>query len=56
MTELKKLIDVKSIVTILLTGVFAYLAITKYITAEDFKLVFVMIMTYYFTRKNREGE
>lgn len=53
--ELKKLIDVKSIVTILLTGVFAYLSITKYISGEDFKLVFVMIMTYYFTRKNTEG-
>jgi hypothetical protein len=55
MKELKKLIDVKSIVTILLTGVFAYLSITKYISGEDFKLVFVMIMTYYFTRKNKEG-
>lgn len=55
MKELKKLIDVKSIVTILLTGVFAYLSITKYISSEDFKLVFVMIMTYYFTRKNQEG-
>jgi hypothetical protein len=55
MKELKKLIDVKSIVTILLTGVFAYLSITKHISGEDFKLVFVMIMTYYFTRKNKEG-
>ena len=55
MKELKKLIDVKSIVTILLTGVFAYKFLTEYISAEDFKLVFVMVMTYYFTRKNTEG-
>ena len=52
MKEILKLIDVKSIVTLTLTAVFAFLSITKVINGDDFKLVFVMIMTYYFTRKD----
>jgi len=55
MKQLLKLIDVKSIVTLSLTGVFSYLAIIGKINNEDFKLIFVMIITYYFTRNIKKG-
>ena len=53
MKQFLKLIDVKSIVTLVLTGVFSFLAITEVLTGEQFMVVFVMIMTYFFTRKNK---
>lgn len=53
MKQFLKLIDVKSIVTLVLTGVFSFLAITGVLTGEQFMVVFVMIMTYFFTRKNK---
>lgn len=55
MTELKKLIDLKTIVTLSLTFTFVYLAIVKYISVEDFKLIYVMVITYYFTREKKEA-
>lgn len=42
-----KLIDVKSIVTILLTIVFCYLSITKTLTPE-FMTVFTVVIAFYF--------
>ena len=48
MRELKKLIDVKSIVTIILTIVFAYLAIHAVITGEQFLTIFTMIISFYY--------
>ena len=46
--KLAKLIDVKSIVTLVLTGVFAYLAIVGAITAENFMTIFTVIIAFYF--------
>ena len=46
MRELKKLIDVKSIVTIILTIVFSYLAINGVITGEQFLTIFTMIISF----------
>lgn len=43
-----KLIDVKSIVTLVLTAVFAILAITKVVSGEQFLTVFTMIISFYF--------
>ena len=43
-----KLIDVKSIVTIVLTGIFAFLAVTGKITGEQFLTVFTVIIAFYF--------
>lgn len=54
--QIKKLIDVKSLVTLTLTGVFAYLAIVHKVSSEQFMTVFVMIMTYFFTKKKKEEE
>ncbi|WP_313132660.1 hypothetical protein [Anaerocolumna sp.] len=58
--KLAKLINVKSIVTLILTGVFSYLAITKEITGEQFLMIFTTIIAFYFgtqsEKKKNEGE
>lgn len=46
--RLKNLIDVKSIVTIILTGVFAVLAVIGKVEAEQFLTVFTVIIAFYF--------
>ena len=46
--KLAKLIDVKSIVTFILTGVFAYLSIIGVISGEQFLTVFTMVISFYF--------
>ena len=46
--KLMKLLTVKSIVTITLTAVFAYLSIIGTITAQDFMTVFAVIIAFYF--------
>lgn len=53
MKQFLKLIDVKSIVTLTLTGVFSFLAITNILSGEQFMVIFVMIMTYFFTKKDK---
>ena len=58
--KLAKLIDVKSIVTLVLTGVFSYLSITGVIGAEQFLSIFTVIISFYFGtqvgKKEREEE
>jgi len=49
--KITKLIDVKSIVTLSLTVVFAYLAVTKTLDTADFMMIFAMIITFYFAKK-----
>lgn len=46
--RLAKLIDVKSIISLLLTGVFCYLAIVGIITAELFIPIFTTVIAFYF--------
>ena len=46
--KLAKLIDVKSIVTLVLTGVFSYLSIVGVIGAEQFLSIFTVIISFYF--------
>lgn len=46
--RLCKLIDVKSLVTLTLTGVFAYMNITGLEVPETFKTIYVMIIGFYF--------
>lgn len=43
-----KLVDVKSIVTLTLTGVFAYMNIVGQEVSETFKTIYVMIIGFYF--------
>lgn len=46
--KLCKLIDVKSLVTLTLTGVMAYLSISGREVSETFKTIYVMIIGFYF--------
>ena len=46
--KLAKLIDVKSIVTLVLTGVFAYLAVIGTITPDNYMTIFTVIIAFYF--------
>ncbi len=58
--KLAKLIDVKSIVTFVLTGVFAYLSVIGVISGEQFLTVFTMVISFYFGtqagKKEKEEE
>lgn len=56
--QLKKLMNVKSIVTILLTFAFTYLAIVGKVTADEFLTIYSVIVAFYFgtqyEKKNKE--
>ena len=46
--RLASLLSVKSLVTVILTLVFAYLSITKIISGEQFIILFTTIIAFYF--------
>ena len=48
--QLAKLIDVKTIVTFVVTGILAYLAIKGMLAVDQFMIIAVMIFTYFFTK------
>ena len=53
--KLTKLLDVKSLITILLSGVFAYLSISGVISGEEFLTIFTVIISFYFgTQTNKD--
>lgn len=57
--KLAKLLNVKSIVTLVLTLVFAYLSIARIITGQEFLTVFTVVISFYFgtqTEKNQSAE
>ena len=54
--KLTKLVDVKSIITLLFGGVFAYLAVIGKISEDSFMTVFGMIMTYYVAKGRGNSE
>lgn len=47
-TRLANLLCVKSIVTITLTAVFAYLAVTGHVSTDQFLTVFTVVIAFYF--------
>lgn len=53
--QLTKLVSVKSVVTIILTAVFAYLAIAGSVTAQDVMTVFMVVITFYFAKDKEKG-
>lgn len=55
MKELKKLIDLKTILSLMFCSCTCYLAIVGKIEMETFMAITMSIITYYFTRK-KEGE
>ena len=51
--RLANLCSVKSIVTLVLTGVFAYLSITKMIS-QEFMMVYTVIIAFYFGTQSQK--
>lgn len=51
-----KLIDVKSIITITLTGVFAYLSLFQIVQPDQFMTVFTVIISFYFGTQYQKGQ
>lgn len=55
--RLTNLLCVKSIVTLVLTGVFAYLAALERISSQDFLTIFSVVIAFYFgTQSQRLNE
>lgn len=48
------LMSVKSLVTIVLTVVFSYLALTGAITGQDFMTIFLMVISFYFGTQSQK--
>ena len=46
--RLSKLVDVKSIATLALTGVFAFLAATGKVTSDQFLTIYTVVIGFYF--------
>lgn len=46
--RLAKLLSVKSIVTLVLTAVFSYLAVVNTISGQEFLTIFTVIISFYF--------
>lgn len=56
MKELKKLINVKSLVTLFLTGLFCYLSIAGKIEGREVVTIFTTVMAFYFgTQHEKKG-
>ena len=58
MEELKKrlanLLAVKSIVTVILTAVFAYLSVAGQVTTDQFLTVFTVVIAFYFGTQSQK--
>lgn len=59
--KLAKLIDVKSIVTLIMVIVFSALALTGVISGQEFLTVFTVVISFYFgtqsaKNQNKEGD
>lgn len=54
--KLVKLIDVKSIVTLILTIVFAVLSLGGSVTADQFLTVFTVVISFFFGTKYQKNQ
>lgn len=52
---LVKLLKIKSLVTIVIIGILAYMSITDRITAEQFLPIATMVLTFYFSKKDTDS-
>ena len=52
--RLAALLSVKSIVTVVLTAVFAYLSIVGTISGTDFLTIFLMVISFYFGSQSQK--
>lgn len=48
LNRLDKLLTIKSIVTIVLTGIFAYLSVCGVVNGEQFLVIFTTVIAFYF--------
>ena len=54
---INRLVSVKSIVTLMLTVTFIYLAVTQLVSGDKFYDIFLMIMSFYFgTQATKESK
>ena len=53
--NISKLIDVKSIVTLVLTAVFSALSLNGKISTEQFQTVFTVVISFYFGTQYQKG-
>ena len=53
--KLVKLLNVKTVIAIILTGIFGYMAIIGQITAEVFMPIFSMIIAFYFSDDKKDN-
>lgn len=54
--KIAKLVDVKSLVTLTLTGVFSFLSVTGKISGEQFLTIFTVIISFYFGTQFTKNE
>jgi 5-bromo-4-chloroindolyl phosphate hydrolysis protein len=54
--RIANLLTVKSIVTLVLTAVYAYLAVTKVISAEQVMNIFTVVIAFYFGTQYQKRE
>ncbi|MDE5853745.1 MAG: hypothetical protein K2H19_01620 [Ruminococcus sp.] len=54
--KISKLIDVKSIVTLILTAVFAVLSVSDKLSAEQFQTVFTTVIAFYFGTQHQKNK
>lgn len=54
--RLSKLLSVKSIVTLLLTGVFAYMCIAQKISEQQFMMIFTVVISFYFGTQHEKSK
>ncbi len=54
--RIAKLIDVKSIVTIVLTAVFGYLAINGSVAPEQFLTIYTVVVGFYFGTQYQKND
>ena len=53
--KLVKLLNVKTVIAIILTGIFGYMSIIGQITAEVFMPIFTMVIAFYFSDDNKNN-
>ena len=54
--SLKNLLKIKSLMTLITGGVFAFMAFTGKLQAETVAGIITMVFTFYFTKSDKSGE
>ena len=54
--KLEKLLSVKSLIALALTGVFCYMSVSGEIKSDDYQKLFLMVISFYFGSKLSENK